>query len=172
MSERKPLHIINVFIEPWFRKEIIATVLKDLSSYPEELRKELVETIKREVKVSGFRNPLTAPKRLLERETEKLFEKDAHSISVMIRAWMNHYEKHATAFDEALKVLKFEISEQAANGYPDAGDAFESGWPEGVDYLKVIEVVRQQDDKLDMTDDQIVLYSILKTGYLPGGREE
>ena len=84
---------------------------------------------------------------------------------------MCHYEKNAASFEKALKSLKFEISEQA-NGYPDALNAFGIGWPEGVDYQKVIETVRKQGDKLDMTDDQIVLYSILKTGYLPGEKEE
>lgn len=171
MSDLKPLHIINVFIEPWFRQEIINTVLEDFSIYPDALRKELVETLKSEVKVSGFRNPLTAPKRLLAREIEKLFEKDPHFIGIIIRTWMCHYEKKAASFEKALKSLKFEISEQA-NGYPDALNAFGIGWPEGVDYQKVIETVRKQGDKLDMTDDQIVLYSILKTGYLPGEKEE
>ncbi len=62
MSDLKPLHIINVFIESWFRQEIINAVLEDFSIYPDALRRELVETLKSEVKVSGFRNPLTAPK--------------------------------------------------------------------------------------------------------------
>ncbi len=104
MSDLKPLHIINVFIESWFRQEIINAVLEDFSIYPDALRRELVETLKSEVKVSGFRNPLTAPKRLLAREIEKLFEKDPpHFIGIIIRTWMCHYEKKAASFEKLSK---------------------------------------------------------------------
>lgn len=171
MSDLKPLHIINVYIEPWFRQEIVDTVLQDFTVYPDDLRKKLVETIKSEVKVSGFRNPLTAPKRMLAREIEKRFEKDPHFIGIIIQTWMNHYEKYADTFNKALTGLKFQTSAQA-NGYPDPMNAFENGWPEGIYYPKVIEAVRSQDEDIEMTDDQIVLYSILKTGYLPGGKED
>ena len=49
MSELKPLHVINVFIEPWFREEIIEHVLADFSVYTTEPRKELAETLKMRV---------------------------------------------------------------------------------------------------------------------------
>lgn len=171
MSDLKPLHIINVYIEPWFRQEIVDTVLEDFAVYPDELRKKLVETLKSEVKVSGFRNPLTAPKRMLAREIDKRFEKDPHFIGIIIQAWMSHYEKYAGSFDQALEGLNFQKSEQA-KGYPEPLNAFEIGWPEGVNYPKVIDAVRSQDENIEMTDDQIVLYSILRTGFLPGGKED
>lgn len=171
MSELKPLHTINVFIEPWFREEIVEAVLEDFSIYPEELRKELVETLKAEVKVSGFRNPLTAPKRLLVRETDKLFETDPRFVSVILRTWMTLFNKNEQIFEKALKQLNFETSVQA-DGFSDPINAFELGWPKDVNYAKVIEAVRKENEKLEMSDDQIVLYSILKTGYLPGEDEE
>lgn len=171
MSELKPLHTINVFIEPWFRDEIIGAVLEDFSVYPEELRKELVENLKNDVKVSGFRNPLTAPKRLLVRETSKLFETDPHFVRVILRTWKTLFEKNQKIFEKALKTLKFDVSDQA-DTYPDPINAFATGWPEGVDYQKVINTLREQEPELEMSDDQIVLYSILKTGYLPGENEE
>lgn len=170
MSDLKPLHIINVFIEPWFRQEIIDTVLEDFSIYPEDLRKELVSKLKNEVKVSGFRNPLTAPKRLLAKEIEKLFEKNPHFLGIILRAWMNIFDKNSSTIEKALTSLNFQTSDQA-DGYPNALNAFEFGWPEGINYQKVIETVREHDENLEMSDDQIVLYSILKTGFLPGEKE-
>lgn len=171
MSELKPLHTINVFIEPWFREEIIEVIFEDFSVYPDNLRKELVETIKTEVKVSGFRNPLTAPKKLLVRETDKLFESDPRFVGVILKAWMSLFEKHDKVFDTALESLGFKISDQAGS-YPDPINAFNEGWPESVNYQKVIDTVRKEAEKLEMSDDQIALYTILKTGYLPGDNEE
>ncbi|MFA5611235.1 MAG: hypothetical protein WDA04_00045 [Anaerolineaceae bacterium] len=171
MSELKPLHVINVFIEPWFREEIIENVLADFSVYTTETRKELAETLKTEVKVSGFRNPLTAPKRLLVRDSEKLFESDPHFVRIILNAWMQLFQAHSETFEKVLKVLKFQITETAPT-YSDPENAFNQGWPEGVDYPKVIEAIRNENENIGMTDDQIVLYSILKTGFVPGEKEE
>lgn len=171
MSELKPMHVINVFIEPWFREEIIENVLADFSVYTAETRKELAETLKSEVKVSGFRNPLTAPKRLLVRDADKLFETDPHFVRVILLVWMQLFQDHSQTFEKALKELGFQTAETAP-AYSDPENAFDQGWPEGVDYPKVIQAIRQQDEKIAMTDDQIVLYSILKTGFVPGEKEE
>lgn len=171
MSELKPLHTINVFIEPWFREEIIKAIILDLSVHPDEIRKELVETIKVEVKVSGFRNPLTVPKRLLVRESDKLFETDPMFVGLILRIWMSLFKKHDNIFNTALKELNFEISNQAPN-YSDPMNALNVGWPKDINYQKVIDTVRKEDEKLEMSDDQIVLYTILKTGYLPGEIED
>lgn len=171
MSDLKPLHVINVYIESWFRQEIIEKVLTDFSAYSSEVRKALAETLKSEVKVSGFRNPLTAPKRMLVRESEKLFEINPHVVKVILNAWTQLYDKHSNSYDQALTSLGFNNSPLAPT-YTDPLNAFAQGWPENVDYPKVIEAVRKEDDLLDMTDDQIVLYSILRTGYLPGEDEE
>lgn len=171
MSELQPLHVINVYIEAWFRQEIIEKVLTDFSPYSSEVRKALAETLKNEVKVSGFRNPLTAPKRMLVRNTDKLFETNPHVVKVVLNAWTQLYDTYSQSFDKALAELGFEKSALAPT-YPDPLNAFDQGWPEGVDYPKVIEAVRKENDQLDMTDDQIVLYSILRTGFLPGEDEE
>jgi hypothetical protein len=171
MNELKPLHVINVFIESWFRQEIIEKVLTDFAAYSSDVRKALAETLKSEVKVSGFRNPLTAPKRLLVRDTDKLFETDSNVVKVVLNAWTQLYDKHGQSFDKALNGLGFTTSTMAPT-YPDPFNAFDQGWPEGIDYPKVIEAVRKEDDQLDMTDDQIVLYSILRIGFLPGEKEE
>lgn len=170
MSELKPLHAINVYIEPWFREEIITKIFEDFSLYPEPLRKELVESVKNEVKVSGFRNPLTAPKRLLVREVEKIFETDPRFVSIILRTWMKLFDSHENEFRKTLKDLDFQFSELAPL-YPDAENAFETLWPDGVDYQKVIDKVREDNKTLEMSDDEIVFYSILLTGCLPGESE-
>lgn len=171
MSELKPLHVINVFIEPWFLQEIIESVLTDFSVYSDEVRKALAQTLKNEVKVSGFRNPLTAPKRLLVRASEKLFETDAHFVKAVLNAWTQLFDPYSPTFDKALASLGFKNS-TAAPAYADPINAFDQGWPEGVDYPKVIDAVRKEADKLEMSDDQIILYSILRTGFLPEEKEE
>lgn len=170
MSEKEPLHVINVFIEPWFRLEIIEKVLEDFSLYTDESRKELAETLKSDVKVSGFRKTLTAPKKLLIRETAKHFETDPYFVRVILNCWMQLFAKNDKTFETALTELGFEVSPEAPV-YSDPINALEQGWPEGLDYAKLIEQVRKVDDKLDMTDDQIVFYAILRTGKLPNDKE-
>lgn len=170
MSELRPLHVINVYIEPWFREQIILKVFEDFSLYPETLRKELVESVKNEVKVSGFRNPLTAPKRLLVREVEKIFEKDPHFVAVILRTWMKLFEEQRDDIKKTLTELNFQFSEQAPL-YPNPENAFATNWPEGVNYQTLIDAVREKSKKIDMSDDEIVLNSILLTGYLPGESE-
>lgn len=171
MSDLKPLHAINVYIEPWFREEILTLTLEDFSGYTAEIRKELTSTVKNEVKVSGFRNPLTAPKRLLVREADKLFEKDPRFVGIVLKSWMSHFQKNDKFFQEALQNLGFTFAEEAKD-FADALNAFHLGWPKNVDYQKVIEEVRKNELDPQMSDDQIMLYGILKTGYLPGESEE
>ena len=118
MSELQPLHVINVYIEAWFRQEIIEKVLTDFSPYSSEVRKALAETLKNEVKVSGFRNPLTAPKRMLVRNTDKLFETNPHVVKVVLNAWTQLYDTYSQSFDKALAELGFEKSALAPT-YPD-----------------------------------------------------
>lgn len=170
MSEKQPLHVINVLIEPWFRQEIIEKVLEDFSLYTEESRKELAETLKSDVKVSGFRKTLTAPKRLLIREAAKHFETDPRFVRVILICWMQLFAKNDKTFETALTELGFEVPAEAPT-YSDPINALEEGWPEGLDYPKLIEQVRKADDKLDMSDDQIVFYAILRTGKLPNEKE-
>ncbi|NLE84082.1 MAG: hypothetical protein GX603_06160 [Chloroflexi bacterium] len=171
MSELKPLHAINVFIEPWFREEIIENVLADFSVYSDDSRKELVETLKSEVKVHGFRNPLTAPKRLLVREADKLFETDPRFVKVILAAWVQLYDKNSKAIDKVLESLKFDLPETLPV-YEDPINGFAEGWPAGVDYAAVVKAMRKVDETNEMTDDQIALYTILRTGFLPGERDE
>ena len=170
MNNKQAFHAINVFIEPWFREEIIENVLEDFSKYTEESRKELAETLKNDVKVSGFRKTLTAPKRLLIREAAKVFESNPFFVAVVLNCWMQLYSQNDKTFVSSLKELGFEVPAEMLS-YADPINAFDQGWPEGLDYAKLIETVRKTDDKLEMSDDQIVFYSILRTGCLPSEKE-
>lgn len=170
MSNKQALHVINVFIEPWFREEIIEKVLEDFSKYTEESRKELAETLKNDVKVSGFRKTLTAPKRLLIREAAKIFESNPYFVAVILNCWLQLFAKNDKTFEASLKELGFEVPDGMPL-YADPINAFDQSWPEGLDYAKLIETVRKTDDKLEMSDDQIVFYTILRTGSLPSEKE-
>lgn len=170
MSNKQALHVINVFIEPWFREEIIEKVLEDFSKYTEESRNELAETLKNDVKVSGFRKTLTAPKRLLIREASKIFESNPYFVAVILNCWLQLFAKNDKTFETSLKELSFEVPAEMPL-YADPINAYDQGWPEGLDYAKLIETVRKTDDKLEMSDDQIVFYTILRTASLPSEKE-
>ena len=76
MEDLKPAVALNVFIEPYFRKEILQKVFENLDAVPSELRRELIADVKDKVRISGFRNVMSAPRALLLRNAESVFEKE------------------------------------------------------------------------------------------------
>ena len=75
MEDLKPAIALNVFIEPYFRKEILQKIFENLDSIPSELRREFIAEVKDKVRISGFRNAMAAPRALLVRDAETVFEK-------------------------------------------------------------------------------------------------
>lgn len=166
MEELRPALALNVFIEPYFRKEILEKVFENLNTLPAELRRELVADVKEKVRISGFRNTLAAPRALLIRNAETVFEKDTRFSLVSLKCWQSLYTQWNEELKLQLKGLGFSISEQAAAGYPDAINTFLEGWPEGIDFDTLFEKITALVKNLPLSKDEIALLSILITGYL------
>ena len=166
MEELRPALALNVFIEPYFRKEILEKVFENLNTLPAELRRELVADVKEKVRISGFRNTLAAPRALLIRNAETVFEKDTRFSLVSLKCWQSLYTQWNEELKLQLKGLGFSISEQAAAGYPDAINTFLEGWPEGIDFDTLFEKTTALVKNLPLSKDEIALLSILITGYL------
>jgi hypothetical protein len=166
MEDLRPAIALNVFIEPYFRKEILQKVFENIDALPTELRRELVAEVKEKVRISGFRNSMAAPRALLIRDAEAVFEKDTRFSLICLKSWQSLY----TQWDEELKKnlveLGFSISEQAAAGYPDPINTFLEGWPEGIDFDTLFEKITAQVKKFSLSKDETALLSILLTGYL------
>ncbi len=166
MEELRPALALNVFIEPYFRKEILEKVFENLNTLPAELRRELVADVKEKVRISGFRNTMAAPRALLIRNAETVFEKDTRFSLVSLKCWQSLYTQWNEELKLQLKGLGFSISEQAAAGYPDAINTFLEGWPEGIDFDTLFEEITALVKNLPLSKDEIALLSILITGYL------
>ncbi len=167
MDDLKPAIALNVFIEPYFRKEILHKVFDNLGELPAEIRRELVSEVKDKVRISGFRNPMVAPRALLIRDAETVFEKDTNFSLICLKSWSSLYSKWHESVTRALNELGFTVSEAASLNYPDSLNAFFEGWPEGLDFDTLDEKIKAQYHDIQLTKDETALLSILLTGFLP-----
>ena len=164
MDEKKPLLALNLYLEPQFRKEVIQDLLGNLSGLETDQRAKLIEKFKETVHVGGFRNPLQAPMALQVREAEKVFEKDSYFLAAFLGAWRSLYASEASLLIDTWKKLGFSEADEGA----DPEKAFTDGWPEGLNYGKLEEKLRQANPNTILSGDQLALLTILSTGQLPG----
>ena len=167
MDEFRPAIALNVFIEPYFRKEILQKIFENLGELPADLRRKLVAEVKDQVRISGFRNPMVAPRALLIRDAESVFEKDSKFSLICLKCWQSLYSQSHGALKQNLANLGFSISEQATNAYPDPLNTFLEGWPEGMDFETLFEKITAKEKDFPLSKDETALLSILLTGYLP-----
>ena len=166
MDDFRPAIALNVFIEPYFRKEILQKIFEHLDALPSEQRRELVTEIKDQVRISGFRNPMIAPRALLVRDAEPVFEKDAKFNLICLKCWQSLYSQWHDVLKKKLIELGFSISEPASSGYPDPMNTFLEGWPEGIDFDTLFDKITAQVKDYPLTKDETALLSVLLTGYL------
>jgi len=167
MEGLKPAIALNVFIEPYFRKEILQKVFENLNTLPAELRQELGAEVKEKVRISGFRNSMVAPRSLLVRDAEAVFEKDTKFNLICLKSWESLYLIWHDNLRESLISLGFTISDQAASGYPDPMNTFQEGWPEDIDFDIIFEKITTLVEKYPLSKDETILLSVLLTGCLP-----
>ncbi len=167
MDDFRPAIALNVFIEPYFSREILQKIFEHLDALPSELRRELVTEIKDQVRISGFRNPMVAPRALLVRDAEPVFEKDTKFSLICLKCWHSLYSQWHDDLKKNLTELGFSISEPASSGYPDPTNAFLEGWPEGIDFDTLFEKISAQVEGFSLSKDETALLSVLLTGYLP-----
>ena len=166
MEDLRPALALNVFIEPYFRKEIFQKIFENIDSLPADLRRELIAEVKEKVRISGFRNSMAAPRALLVRDAETVFEKDTRFSLISLKSWMSLYSQWHDELKQNLTGLGFSISEQAAAGYPDPINTFLEGWPEGIDFDTLFEKITAQIENFPLSKDETALLSVLLTGYL------
>ncbi len=166
MEDLRPAVALNVFIEPYFRKEILQKIFDNLDTLPAELRRELIAEVKEKVRISGFRNSMAAPRALLIRDAENIFEKDTRFSLTSLKSWLSLYAQWHEELKENLIDLGFSVSEQAAAGYPDPVNTFLEGWPEGIDFDTLFEKITAHGEMFPLSKDETALLSILLTGYL------
>ena len=167
MEELKPAIALNVFVEPYFRSEILQKVFDNLGELPAELRREAISEVKDKVRISGFRNAMVAPRSLLVRDAESMFEKDTKFTLIILKCWNSLYSQWHETLRKALINLGFAVSESASQNYPDPMNAFLEGWPEGLDFETLYEKLTDQIKDFPLNKDETALLSILLTGYLP-----
>lgn len=167
MDEFKPAIALNVFIEPYFRKEVLEKVFGNIDKFSPDLRKDLLAEVKDQVKISGFRNPMVAPRALLIKNAETVFEKDSRFCLTSLKSWQYLYAKWHKALKNGLVDLGFSISEPAAAEYPDPMNTFLVGWHEDISFDALYENLSAKIEGFDLSKDETALLTILLTGYMP-----
>ena len=166
MDEFRPAIALNVFIEPYFRKEILQKIFDHIDDLPADLRRELISEVKEQVRISGFRNPIVAPRALLIRDAESVFEKDTRFSLICLKCWQSLYSEWHDVLKKNLVEQGVSISEPASSGYPDPMNTFLEGWPEGFDFDSLFEKISTQVKGYTLSKDETALLSVLLTGYL------
>lgn len=166
MNSLQPMIALNVYLLPEFRQEILRTVIAGLPALPEEIRREVLSSIREEVKISGFRNPLSAPRAVLIRQMEAVFIKQSRFIKAMLKAWAALQQSSEAAVSAEIRSLSFQANDQAPE-YPDPENAFLIGWPEGLDYQKLADLIGARDPKLSASTDTLALLTVWLSGCLP-----
>lgn len=167
MDDLKPAVALNIYIEPYFRKEILHRIFEHIGELPSENRRKLIADVKERVRISGFRNPMVAPRALLVRDSETAFEKDTQFCLTCLKCWESLYANWKDSLTKILVDLGFSISEAASQDYPDALNTFLVGWPEGLHFDTLNEKILAQSKDLPLSKDEIALLSVLLTGYMP-----
>ena len=94
-----------------------------MSDLPEELRHAVIATIRDVVKVSGFRNPFSAPHSVLVRRMETVFLKQSRFVKVILKAWAGLRQDLVPAVSPVIRALSFQRNDQLPE-YPDPEKAF------------------------------------------------
>ena len=170
MENLMPMVSLNVYLLPDFRREVFNKVLRNLEQLSPETRQELTQMIKEFVKISGFRNPLSAPQTLVVRNLEAAFEKESRVVKAVISAWAETEPDLQAALKSSLPELGFPVNEQAP-GYPDPENAFLPDWPQDLSFDKLADQVRQK-TQTSASNDEIALMAVWLTGQLPASQPQ
>ncbi len=166
MDNLKPMIALNVYLLPEFRQEILDGVVSGLSALPDDVRRDVMSAVRDEVKISGFRNPFSAPKAVLIRRMESVFLKQSRFIKAMLMAWVALQKPADAVVRAVIESLPFQTNPEAIN-YPDPENAFLIGWPEQMGYQKLSDLVRAQDAAINASTDTIALLTVWLSGCLP-----
>ncbi len=82
-----PFHAINEFMLPDYRKEIIKSVLSNLSHLSDDSRREINSLVRKYVNVQGFRNSSQAPLMLKVNGAIATFEKSPQFVAAIVNGW-------------------------------------------------------------------------------------
>ncbi|MEL7645065.1 MAG: hypothetical protein AAGU04_02190 [Anaerolineaceae bacterium] len=166
MDNLQPMIALNVYLLPEFRQEILSKLVSGLPALPDEIRREVLPAIREEVKISGFRNPFSAPQAVLIRRMESVFLKNSRFVKTIMKAWASMQQASDPALSTVIRSLGFQVNDQVPD-YPDPENAFLVGWPEGLSYQKLADLVLAQDPKTTASTDTLALLTVWQTGCLP-----
>jgi hypothetical protein len=95
-----PFHVINQFMIPEYRLEIIHLVLTHLDDLPAERKGKILGLFKNNVKLSGFRNSSLAPMPIKVKGSVPVFEKRPDFAAQILMAWSElHLELRQQVYD-------------------------------------------------------------------------
>lgn len=104
-----PYHVINEFMIPEYREEIIRVVLSRFNELSGPRRSQINGYIKRDVAVPGFRNSTLAPLALKIKGASKIFVKNPDFTAQILSGWLELNSELAGRVFDILKNRGWEV---------------------------------------------------------------
>jgi hypothetical protein len=160
-----PFHAINEFMLTEYRKDVVRTVLSNLSKLPENFQRKINGDIKRYVSVQGFRNSAQAPLPLKINGTILTFEKSADFCGHILAAWsLLNPELRSQVFnllgERDWEVLPAETDRSVLPG-------FLTFWPGEENFETLLEAFRTKYPDNNTSDNDISLMIVWMSNRLP-----
>jgi hypothetical protein len=154
-AELIPFHALNEFMRPDYRLHVVRTVLSALPGMPDELRGPVDRSVKKHVRVSGFRSSDKAPARMKAAPTAEAFEKHPELVGAVLEAWAEANDTLRQHIFTLMQGRGWHVLPVEARRSKMPG--FFIRWPQSEEFEVLHEDFRQRYPDSKATDDDISL---------------
>jgi hypothetical protein len=160
-----PFHVINAFMRPDYRFEVVKTLLGSLSSVPEDKQAQINRYIKQHVVIPGFRHSAMAPLSVKVKPFIAVFEKKPELVALTLDIWaLQHNDLEEKTF-QLLTDRGWEILPLAADRTKLPG--FLTTWPKDEDFESINKAFMEKYPDVKYSEDNISLMAVWVSGRLP-----
>jgi hypothetical protein len=165
-----PHAAINEFMRADFRQQVLANAFRNLNLLAEEQRSRLIQMLRANVQVQGFRNPLKAPEIRMAKGAEKFFENNSIFAAHVLQAWFVANKELAVRVSELLISSGWQILPLEADRTQMPG--FFITWPKGFDFDQINALYNQKNPDLKFSTDEVSLMTVWISMRLPYGESD
>lgn len=160
-----PFHAINEFMTSDYKNQVILTTLKALPDLPIDVSNPINKTIKKKVKIPGFRNSLAAPISLKIKPVVHVFEKDPELVASLINGWSEYHSSLREQVYQLLISREWDLLPVDADRTRFPG--FLTIWPRGEDFDTLNSAFSELFTETPASKDDISLMIVWLSGRLP-----
>jgi hypothetical protein len=160
-----PYHVINEYMVPEYRQNVIHTVFIQLEKLSSSRRSTILNLVKRMINVPGFRNSSLAPLSLRIKGANKTFESNPDFVAQVLSAWCELNLDLAGQVYQLLRGRNWVLLPVEADRTKIPG--FLMNWPEGESYEVINPAFTQSWPESKASEDDVRLMVVWLSGRLP-----